>query len=148
MPATVAFITRAIRFKADIVEEDPYENGVRAFLNLGHTFGHAIERVSQYRWRHGDAVSVGLLAAVRLSQVHGLCSPQLPYRVESLLRALNMPVRFGGLSSSDIRAAMNTDKKRQGSKVRFVLLRDVGDPLLVSDVPDSSILAVLESLRD
>jgi 3-dehydroquinate synthase len=142
------FIERAIAYKVRIVQEDPYEQSVRAFLNLGHTFAHAIERVSNYSWRHGEAVSVGLLAAARLSQVHGLCDLSLPFRVEQLLRALNMPVRYREYSAADIRAAMDTDKKRQGSRVRFVLLRGAGDPVLCDDVPDSKVISVLDSLRE
>ncbi len=143
-----AFIQQAIAFKVAVVQEDPYENGIRAFLNLGHTFGHALERVSDYSWRHGEAVSVGLLAAARLSQVHGLCDATLPFRVEQLLRALNMPVRYRKYSAAEIRAAMNTDKKRANGRVRFVLLRAAGDPVLCDDVPDSKVLSVLDSLRE
>src|SRR5258708_37921686 len=86
-----AFIPWAIAFKVAIVQEDPYENGPRAFLNLGHTFGHALEQVSGYKWRHGEAVALGLLAAARLSQVHGLCDLNVPRQVEQMLRALDLP---------------------------------------------------------
>jgi shikimate kinase/3-dehydroquinate synthase len=144
----VEFIERAIAFKVNVVEEDPYEDNIRAYLNLGHTFGHALENVSNYKWKHGEAVALGLLAAARLSQVHGLCSAEVPYRVEQLLRALNLPVRFREYASADIRAAMDTDKKRKAGQVRFVLLRAIGDPVLVSDVPDSKIISVLDSLRE
>ncbi len=142
------FIERAIAYKVKIVQEDPYEMSVRAYLNLGHTFAHALERVSNYGWRHGEAVSVGLLAAARLSQVHGLCDFSLPFRVEQLLRALDMPVRYRDYTAAAIRAAMDTDKKRQGSRVRFVLLRGAGNPVLCDDVPDSKVLSVLDSLRE
>ncbi len=142
------FIIRAIAYKVAIVQEDPYEQNVRAYLNLGHTFAHALERVSNYQWRHGEAVALGLLAAARLSQVHGLCDAQLPFRVEQLLRTLNLPTRYKGYSSAEFRAAMNTDKKREGNRVRFVLLRAAGDPVLCSDVPDRKVLDVLDSLRE
>ncbi len=142
------FIEQAIAFKVSVVQEDPYEHSIRAFLNLGHTFGHALERVSNYRWKHGNAVGFGLLAAARLSQVHGLCDPSLPFRVEQLLRAVNLPVRFQGYSAADIRAAMSTDKKRKSDRVRFVLLRDIGNPVVCDDVPDKKVLGVLDSLRE
>jgi 3-dehydroquinate synthase len=142
------FIERAIAFKVAVVQEDPYEDNIRAYLNLGHTFGHAIERVSNYAWRHGEAVAVGLLAAARLSQVHGLCDAKLPFRVEQLLKSVNLPTRYKGYASMDIRAAMNTDKKRVGGKVRFVLLRGAGEPVLVDDVPDNKVIGVLDSLRE
>jgi shikimate kinase/3-dehydroquinate synthase len=142
------FIAQAIAFKVSVVQEDPYENGIRAFLNLGHTFAHALEKVSNFSWRHGEAVAFGLVAAARLSQVHGLCDTTLPFRVEKLVRELNLPVRYRKYSAVDIRAAMDTDKKRANGKVRFVLLRAAGDPVLATDVPDSKVISVLESLRE
>jgi 3-dehydroquinate synthase len=142
------FIEQAIAYKVSVVQEDPYEENIRAYLNLGHTFGHALERASNFRWRHGEAVALGLLAAARLSQVHGLCDPSVPFRVEQLLRALDLPVRYHGYSAAALRAAMGTDKKRKSNKVRFVLLRDVGDPVLCDDVPDKKVLSVLDSLRE
>jgi shikimate kinase/3-dehydroquinate synthase len=144
----IDYIVRAIAFKVNIVQEDPYEDNIRAYLNLGHTFAHALERVSNYGWKHGEAVAVGLLAAVRLSQVHGLCDPSLPFRVEQLLKTLKLPTRYRGYSAAELRTAMGTDKKRQSNRIRFVLLRAPGDPVLVSDVPDSKVLSVLDSLRE
>lgn len=144
----VEFISKAIRFKVDVVQEDPYENGLRAILNLGHTFGHALEAVSKFQWKHGEAVAWGIVAAARLSQVQGLCDPDLPYRVESLIKTLGLPTRYKTYKPADIRAAMNTDKKRAGGRVRFVLLRALGDPVIVADVPDQRVISVLESLRE
>lgn len=146
--ATVEMITRAIKIKVNIVEADPYEAGDRALLNLGHTFGHAIERVSEFSWKHGDAVSVGLVAAARLSRLQGLCDADVPARIEALLTRLAMPVRYQGLNPAAIRAAMNTDKKRINKALHFVLLRGVGDPLLTSDVDEANIISVLDSLRE
>jgi shikimate kinase/3-dehydroquinate synthase len=143
-----SFIKQAIAIKVSVVQEDPYENNIRAYLNLGHTFGHALERASNYTWRHGEAVALGLLAAARLSQVHGLCDTTLPFQVEQMLRALNLPVRYSGYTAAEVRAAMGTDKKRQNSQIRFVLLRAPGDPVLCSDVPEQKILNVLDSLRE
>ncbi len=142
------FIEWAIQYKVDVVQQDPYENSIRAYLNLGHTFAHALERVSNYGWRHGEAVSVGLAFAAQLSAAHGLCEPELPARVEQLLQSLNMPTRYRDYAPTDIRAAMGTDKKRQDNRVRFILLRAAGDPLLCDDVPDSEALAVIEAIRE
>jgi 3-dehydroquinate synthase len=80
--------------------------------------------------------------------VHGLCDPSLPFRVEQLLKTLKLPTRYRGYSAAELRAAMGTDKKRQANRIRFVLLRAPGDPVLVSDVPDSKVLSVLDSLRE
>ncbi len=141
-------IRQAIAIKVAIVQEDPYEDNIRAYLNLGHTFGHALETVSHYAWKHGEAVGFGLVAAARLSQVTGLCNMQLPMQVEQLVRAVGLPTRYRDFAAADIRAAMGTDKKRQGGKIRFVLLRAAGDPVVSADVPDAKVISVLESLRE
>lgn len=140
-------IRRAIQIKVDYVQRDPYEQDIRAELNLGHTFAHAVEKVSGYTWRHGEAVGFGLVAAARLSQAVGLCSAALPDQVEQLVGAVGLPTRCG-FEPSDVRAAMRTDKKRQGEAMRFVLLREVGQPEIRDDVPSQAVLDVLESLRD
>ncbi len=139
-------IERAVRVKIAIVEQDPYEQNVRAFLNLGHTFAHAIEQVSGYTWPHGEAVGVGLLAAARLSHRLGLCSAALVDRVAAITAAAALPHRIHGLNSASLFEAMATDKKWRSGRSRFVLLEDIGKPVIVEDVSRSDVLAVLESL--
>ena len=140
-------IARAVQVKVDVVQRDPFEKGERAHLNLGHTFGHAIEQVTHYLVPHGEAVSVGLVAAARLSYARGLCDETLPERVEKILEQVGLPRRMGDLDPEAVYAAMATDKKWQGGKSRFVLLRDVGQPLIVTDVPKAQILAILNDLN-
>lgn len=144
---TSELIHRAIRVKVEIVQQDPYEQGIRAHLNLGHTFAHAIELVSGYNWLHGEAVAVGLLAAARLSHTLGLSDRALPAEVEALLSAVGLPRRLGWLDPGALYDAMSTDKKRRGGRLRFVLLRDIGKPVIVEDVARSDVLGVLESLK-
>jgi 3-dehydroquinate synthetase len=147
-PITPGYVARAIRVKIDIVIRDPFEQHDRAFLNLGHTFAHAIEAVSNYTWRHGEAVAVGLVGAARLSHRHELCGPDLAAQVESTVRAAGLPTSFKGYLSADVRAAMNTDKKRKNGHVRFVLMRGIGDLVLDDSVPDYLVLQTLDSLRE
>lgn len=147
-PITPEYVARAIRVKVDIVIRDPFENHERAFLNLGHTFAHAIEAVSNYTWRHGEAVAVGLIGAARLSYLHELCEPELVAQVEAAVRAAGLPTSYRGYSSTDLRAAMDTDKKRKTGRVRFVLMRGVGDLVLDDTVPDHLVLRTLDSLRE
>ena len=105
-------------------------------LNLGHTFGHAIEQVSGYTIRHGEAVAMGLAAAARLSAALEECSPSLPLLVESVLLDLGLPVRIPpSLDPAALYAAMGSDKKKQGGRLRFVLIHDVGDVFVRGDVP-------------
>jgi 3-dehydroquinate synthase len=141
------FLARAIQVKVDIVERDPYEKGERAFLNLGHTFAHAIEQVSEYRWLHGEAVAVGLVAATRLSYALGLCDESLLNDVEKLLEQVGLPTRIGKLDPKTLYGAMSTDKKWRGGHPRFVLLRGVGKPLIVEDVRRAEVLTVLKELK-
>jgi len=139
-------VERAARVKVDIVVQDPYEQGVRAYLNLGHTFAHAVEQVSGYRWLHGEAVGVGLLAAARLSAALGLCRPGLPEEVDAALEAASLPRTLDGMEPAELYAAMATDKKWRAGRARFVLLRDVGQPIVQEDVPQAAVLDVLASL--
>lgn len=144
----VELVRRAIQVKVDVVMEDPYERGIRATLNLGHTFGHAIERVTNYGWLHGEAVAVGLVAAARLSHALGMADAALPEQVERILTTVGLPVRLGDLDAEALYAAMGTDKKWQSGKSRFILLRSVGHAEIVNDVPKDAVVDVLRGLND
>ncbi|NCF64715.1 MAG: 3-dehydroquinate synthase [Chloroflexi bacterium] len=143
--ALAPIVTDAIQVKRDVVQEDPFEKGKRAVLNLGHTFAHAIEQVSAYVVRHGEAVAMGLVAAAHLSAMLGICFPDLQSRIEETLQKADLPSRIPAkLLATDLYQAMGSDKKKAGGKVRFVLLRDVGDVYLHGTVQQS---AVLDTLR-
>lgn len=141
-------ITRAVAVKAAIVEQDRLESGPRAYLNLGHTFAHAIEQASGYRWRHGLAVGVGLAAAARLSERLGLCEDGLTTRVERTLAKHGLPARYADLRATGLWEAMQRDKKWQNGQARFVLLEGVGRPTLRADVPPRAVFDVLAELRE
>ncbi|MBK8027870.1 MAG: 3-dehydroquinate synthase [Chloroflexi bacterium] len=150
-PATVEndaeLIRRAVQVKLDVVEKDPYEQGIRAHLNLGHTFGHAIEHVSGFAFAHGEAVGLGLIAAATLSVRLGMADASLIDQVRDLVASVGLPTRMGPLDLETIYEVMGTDKKKQAGKVRFILLRGVARPEIVNSVPASDVLAVLETLR-
>lgn len=140
-------VSEAIRVKRDVVQEDPFEHGRRALLNLGHTFGHAIEQVSGYRVAHGQGVALGLAAAAHLSARLGYCDPALPARVEAVLRQVDLPTRIpADLPAEAIYRAMFSDKKKAGGRLRFVLLRDVGQVFVAEDVAEGDVMAVM--MRD
>jgi shikimate kinase / 3-dehydroquinate synthase len=142
--ALQSLVTQAIHVKRDVVEEDPYEQGWRAVLNLGHTFAHAVEQVSGYTVRHGDAVAIGLAAAADLSARLGECAPSLPGQVEETLKRLGLPVRIPAtLEPPDLYAAMGSDKKKQAGRLRFVLIRDIGEVFIHADVPEKAVMATL-----
>ena len=147
-PFPVAWIIeRALRVKVRVVEADPYELGQRATLNLGHTFGHALEQLSNYELSHGEAVGIGLVAAARLSVRMGNCDSSLPSRVEQVLARSGLPVRYRDFSPVQVWEAMATDKKRQGKQRRFILIRGIGDTFVTDQVGKEDVLVVLEELR-
>jgi len=139
-------VRRAVQVKVDVVQQDPYERGVRAHLNLGHTFAHAIERVSNYSWLHGEAVGVGVVAAARLSYALGLCDSGLAEEVEDIVDKVGLPTRLGELDPEALFAAMGTDKKWQAGHSRFVLLRGMCQPEIVEDVAKATVIQVLQEM--
>ena len=127
-------IATAIKCKSAIVKADPFDSlGIRAQLNLGHTFGHALEKLSGFTLPHGLAVAVGLSIACRLAVSLGLCPKEVSDRVQSLLRTLNLPVAVSGYSVEQMLVAMRGDKKRRGGRLRFILPKAIGEVLLVSE---------------
>jgi 3-dehydroquinate synthase len=140
-------IARAANVKIEIVQQDRLEQNIRAYLNLGHTFAHALEKVSGYALRHGEAVSIGVVAAARLSETLSLAQTGLSDRAEKLFKTFNLPVRFGDYPLEAILDAMQHDKKKQNNSLRFVLLEGIGKPTIHNQVPPESVLDVLKSLR-
>lgn len=125
-------ILRSIRVKADIVDADEREKGIRAVLNFGHTIGHAIEYASSLS--HGESVAVGMVAASEVSR-HVLGFEQSAL-VRSALRALDLPVQVDGLDAARVRDLLRHDKKRDEHGLRMVLLESVGSPVMRSVGPD------------
>jgi 3-dehydroquinate synthase len=143
---TATQIARALRVKIDVVEEDPYEQGRRATLNLGHTVGHALEMLSDFRLRHGEAVSIGMVAAARIALALDRAEPDVPRRIETVLSARGLPVRCPPFEVDDIWRAMAYDKKRRGDFLRWALPYTVGKVEIVADVPRQTVLAVLRQM--
>lgn len=132
-----AVIRRAMGVKIRVILDDPYERGQRAMLNLGHTFGHAVEVLSGYKLRHGEAVSLGIVLASRLSERLGLAQVGLAGEIETVLHGLGLPVRLPeDIAFEAIDAAMRYDKKRAGGKLRFVLPIRIGDVRAGVEVDD------------
>ena len=141
-----AQIVRALQVKVEVVADDPYEQGRRAVLNLGHTVGHGLEKLSAYSLRHGEAVSVGMVAAARIAVALGRAGPAVAGRIEATLAAWGLPVRCPDFSSGEIWHAMAHDKKRRGRRLRWVLPRAIGQVELCGDVPEETVKSVLREL--
>jgi 3-dehydroquinate synthase len=147
--ALVEAIYRSCRNKAEVVAADERESGQRALLNLGHTFGHAIEAGMGYgNWLHGEGVSAGTLMAARLSQRMGWINAADVERIKTLFVRAGLPVVAPSLGADAYLAHMGVDKKVEGGRIRFVLLRQVGDAVVTGDVPADQLRAVLENPGD
>ncbi|MCD6291425.1 MAG: 3-dehydroquinate synthase [Anaerolineae bacterium] len=141
-----SLIADAVRVKIGVVEEDPFEHGRRAVLNLGHTFGHALEQLSGYQMRHGEAVSVGIVAAAHLATILGRADPALTERLHHLLERLGLPVRAQGYAAEALYAAMRTDKKRVRGKLRFVIPEDIGRVTVTDEASPEQIQGALRAI--
>lgn len=141
-------ILRNLRIKVEFVEHDPKEQtGQRMMLNLGHTIGHAIEECCSYSLRHGECVSLGLLAACRMSESLGLLDGTVVDRVETMLTKFNLPTQLmKPMDTDQILTTIQKDKKKRGNQVRFVLLEDVGRPVIRDDVNEKLVREAYESL--
>lgn len=141
-PAALAeAIYRSCLCKAEVVAVDEREGGLRAILNLGHTFGHAIETFAGYgNWLHGEAVGTGMLMASDLSLREGLISLADQHRALALIRRARLPERAPeGMSSEDFRSLMAVDKKNVDGKLRLVLMRALGDAFVTADVSEQNL---------
>ncbi len=137
--ALIYAVKKACQIKADIVEVDEKEGSVRAFLNYGHTFGHAVESLSGYgQWKHGEAVAIGMIVAAKISCRMGLCHQNDVDRLTRLLHTLGLPVSAPVFSLDDYLAAMGRDKKVRNGKLSLVLNCGLGDAVLkqVSDLKE------------
>ncbi len=129
----VHLVAEAVRVKVEVVEEDPFEEGRRATLNLGHTFGHAIELVSNFAVRHGEGVALGMVAATEMAAALEQCDPALIGRVRNVLERVGLPVQLTGYDAEAIIAAMGHDKKRVGKTIRFIVPQAVGDVVIIDN---------------
>jgi 3-dehydroquinate synthase len=137
-------IETSCRDKARVVMADEREAGVRALLNFGHTFGHAIEGAMGYgRWLHGEAVAVGMLMAARLSERLGWLPADEGERLRALIERAHLPLAPPAIAPQRFLELMAVDKKATRGRTRFVLLRALGDAFLTDDVPEGALMALL-----
>ncbi|MBK4733856.1 bifunctional shikimate kinase/3-dehydroquinate synthase AroKB [Noviherbaspirillum pedocola] len=143
-PAALAYaIQRSCEIKADVVRKDEREGGLRAILNFGHTFGHAIEAGMGYgAWLHGEAVGCGMVMAAELSQRLGFIDAATRARVTALVRAAGLPIVAPDLGAERWLELMQVDKKNEGGQIRFILLKPLGSPLITT-APQDTLLAAI-----
>ena len=132
-------IAKKIQVKADVVAADLNESHLREILNYGHTFGHAIEYTERYQWRHGSAISVGMMFAAELAHLAGKLDEASVERHRSILSGLGLPVTYPGNRWDALQTAMRRDKKTRGDMLRFVVLQGIGNPVRLEG-PDPALL--------
>ena len=132
-------IELSVGTKARVVGEDFTEQGLREILNYGHTLGHAIERTERYQWRHGAAVSVGLVFAAELGRLGGRLSESVVARHRTILQSLSLPITYPLGRWDTLLATMQRDKKARGNMLRFIVLDDIARPTVLAG-PDASLL--------
>jgi shikimate kinase / 3-dehydroquinate synthase len=134
-------VKHAIAVKIRIIEDDPYEKGSRASLNLGHTLGHAVESVSGYRLRHGEAVAIGMVAEAKLAEYLSIAGRGLSARIARVLLALGLPTQIPkDLAKENLIRAMQVDKKKAAGVVRFALPMEIGRVQVNVEVKDLELL--------
>jgi 3-dehydroquinate synthase len=138
-PTTRELVERSVQVKADVVGEDLREAGLREILNYGHTFGHAVEHVERYSWRHGAAVSVGLVYAAELARLAGRLDEATADRHRAVLSALGLPTTYRQDRWEQLLTAMRRDKKTRGDLLRFVVLTGIAQPTRLEG-PDPALL--------
>jgi 3-dehydroquinate synthase len=146
-PAALAHVVqRSCEIKAQIVGLDEREQGDRALLNLGHTFGHAVESATHYtRWLHGEAIGAGLLMAAAMSHECGLIEAAPVDRLRQLLERVGLPVKIDGVPPGVALEHMRIDKKVQSGRMRLVLLRAIGDSFVTADYSEPALQQTLSA---
>jgi 3-dehydroquinate synthase len=148
-PVLEQLLTRNCQIKAQVVSSDEREGGVRAILNFGHTIAHAVEVAGKYsRWRHGEAVALGMIAAGFLAVQKGIFPRDQFGRMENLIHRFGLPCRCKGLDFSHLFNLMKRDKKVKAGKIRFVLPTRIGKVEIFDDIERPQIIEALEYLRD
>ncbi len=138
--ALLWMVAGSCKVKRHVVEEDPTEQGIRAWLNFGHTIGHSVEKLKDFTLCHGECVAIGCAAAAWMSWKRGLISEKEKEAAEQLLLDYQLPVRVKGLKPEDIVKTTKLDKKMDAGKVKFVLLKKIGEAFVTRDVEDEELL--------
>ncbi|SFR99738.1 3-dehydroquinate synthase [Anaeromicropila populeti] len=139
-------VYKSCTFKQEIVEEDPHELNIRAYLNFGHTLGHAIEKWSKFSILHGECVALGMIAATYLSVKRGFIEEKELDILKDLLDQLQLPIQLNEISKDEVVLATKNDKKMDAGTIQFVLLKQIGEAVLDRSVTEQDMIEALEYL--
>lgn len=144
----IELVAQSCRDKGKIVEEDEKEAGIRAILNYGHTFAHAIEALTDYKeYRHGEAVSIGMACAGKLAVDIGLLDEKEHRRQVELLDVIGLPTEFPEIASEEVLKTMYLDKKVRNGKLRFVLQKSIGEVIITDEVSDKQVIEAISNAK-
>ncbi|MDD3795209.1 MAG: 3-dehydroquinate synthase [Lachnospiraceae bacterium] len=147
-PAVLLYLIEgSCRIKRQVVEKDPLEKGERALLNFGHTIGHAIEKLKDFKLLHGQCVALGSVAAAYISRMRGLISDEEYYEIRDMNVGFGLPISFDGLKTQDIIAATKHDKKMASGKVKFILLKGIGHAFIDTSVTEEEMTEALKEIN-
>lgn len=146
MKLIAAMVRRCCEIKAGVVERDPKEQGERALLNLGHTVGHAVEKLKNFTLLHGQCVGAGLVAAAYLSMKRGLLNEQEYQEICRGCADYDLPIHVDGLIPQDVLAATKKDKKMEQGHIRFILMDGIGKSLIDKTVTDEEMLSCIQEI--
>ena len=139
-------VQRSCTVKKLVVEKDPTEKGDRALLNFGHTIGHAIEKAKNFSLSHGECVALGCVAAAFISWKHEWLSMEEYYEIRDMFVPFNLPISVEGIDPEEILALTKSDKKMEGSKIKFILLKKVGKAVIDMNVTDEEIINAVKEI--
>lgn len=143
----VEMVMRSCAVKKLVVEKDPREQGDRALLNFGHTIGHAIEKAMQFQMVHGECIALGMVAAAYISWKHNWLSMEEYYEVRDMFVPFHLPISIDNIDPQEILRLTKSDKKMEGDRIKFVLLKKVGRAVIDRDVTDEEILAAIQEIN-
>lgn len=139
-------IRRCCEIKAGIVERDPKEKGERALLNLGHTVGHAVEKLKNFKLLHGQCVGIGLIAAAFLSMKRNLLTQEEYKEICLSCKSFDLPLTVDGLKAEDVLAATKKDKKMEQGHIKFILMDGIGKSFIDTTVTDSELISAIQEI--
>ena len=143
----LTMVEESCKVKRAVVEKDPLEKGDRALLNFGHTIGHAVEKLKNFRLQHGECVAIGAVAAAYISWKRGYLDEGEFVEIRDMFIGFGLPVRVSGLTSSDILQATKLDKKMEAGKIKFILLKDMGKAFVATDVTDEELMQAIDYIN-
>lgn len=141
-----SLIYKSCSIKSEIVSEDEMEEGKRALLNFGHTIGHAIEKIKDFKLLHGECVSLGIIVALYISKELNYIGDNIIIRVEELLKSFNLPTFVSDINSEEIYSELFHDKKTMDNQINYILLKDIGNSFISNKVSREIVLNAIEKI--